>query len=570
MCLSRASCRRPLSAINDVTVTEGNSGTVAAVFTVTVAPIATTPVSVAYATANGTATAADYVSTSGTLTIPAGSNSGTITVPVVGDTAVEPNETFTVTLSSPTNATLGQATGTGTIVNDDILGISIANTSVTEGDASAVTASFTVSLSSAVSQAVTVNYATADVTAAAGVDYTAKSGTLTFAAGTTSQTIPVTVLGDTRDEADETFTVTLSAASTGVISTPQAVGTIVDNDATPSLAINNVTVTEPDSGTVNAVFTVALSAASGRTVTVNYTTVPGTATTPADFTTTSGALSFPAGTTSRTITVPVAGDLLDEGNDTFTVGLSGAINATIAAGGGVGTITDNDPTPTIAITNVSATEGNSGTVNAVLTVSLSAASGRAVTVNYATGDGTATVAGTDYTAGAGTLTFAAGTTTQSVTVVVRGDALNEGNETLNVNLSGATNATIADSQGVVTIVDDDPLPSMTINNVSIAEGNSGTKTFTFTVTLSAASGRTVSANYATANGTASSTILIGDYHEHERDSVVHRGHDDATISVTVRGDTTRESNETFFVNLTSPSNVTIADAQGIGTILNDD
>ena len=206
-----------------------------------------------------------------------------------------------------------------------------------------VNASFTVTLSAVSSQAVSVTYATSDVTAIAGQDYTAVSGTLTLPPGTTTQTVVVPVLGDVQDEANETYNVNLSAPVNATINDNLGVGTITDNDATPSLVINDVTVTETNSGSTNAVFTVTLSAVSGRTVTVNYATGNNTsAVAGSDFTSTSGTLTFAPGTTSQTITVPVLGDVLDEANETFRVNLSGATAASIADNQGVGTITDND------------------------------------------------------------------------------------------------------------------------------------------------------------------------------------------------------------------------------------
>ena len=120
----------------------------------------------------------------------------------------------------------------------------------------------------------------------------------------------------------------------------------------------------------------------------------------------------------------------------------------------MGTITNDDTQPTISINDVSVTEGNAGTTSAGFTVSLSNASSQTITVNYATADNTAT-AGSDYVAASGTLTFTPGQTSQPLSVTVNGDLLNEADVTFNVNLSAATNATIADNQGVGTIVDDD-------------------------------------------------------------------------------------------------------------------
>ena len=167
----------------------------------------------------------------------------------------------------------------------------------------------------------TVAYTTADGTATAGSDYVTTSGTLTFAAGSTTQTVNVPVIGDTLDEADETFLVNLSAPVNAALGTPsQGVGTITDNDTTPTLRIAPTSMTEGNTGTSPATFTVTLSAPSGRVVTVNYATANGTATTAAgDYTATSGTLSFPIGTTTRQVTVPVIGDLRDEVDETFNL-----------------------------------------------------------------------------------------------------------------------------------------------------------------------------------------------------------------------------------------------------------
>jgi len=336
--------------------------------------------------------------------------------------------------------------------------VSIGNVTVTEGNTGSVNAVFTVSLSAASGQTVTVQYATANGTATAGSDYTATSGTLTFTAGQVSQTITVPVLGDTAIESTETFVVNLSNPVNATLGVSQGVGTILDNDAPPppALSINDVTVTEGNTGSVGAVFTVSLPAASTQTVTVQYATANGTATAGSDYTAASGTLTFTAGQLTQTITVAVLGDTVFEPNETFMVNLTNPTNATIADGQGVGTITNDDapPPPSLSINDVTVTEGNTGSVGAVFTVSLSAASTQTVTVQYATANGTAT-AGSDYTGVSGTLTFTAGQVTQTITVAVLGDTLVETNETFTVNLSNPVNATIGDGQGVGTIVDNE-------------------------------------------------------------------------------------------------------------------
>ena len=218
-------------------------------------------------------------------------------------------------------------------------------------------------------------------------------------------------------------------------------------------------------------------------------------------------MTFAPGQTSKTVTVSVNGDLLDEANETFFVNLANSSNATIADGQGLGTITDNDPLPSLSINDVTVAEGNVGTTFATFTVTQSVPSGRAVSVDFATADITAT-AGSDYLATSGTLTFAAGETTKQVTVIVNGDLLDESNETFALNLSNPSNATIVDAQGIGTITDDDTLPALSVNNVTVTEGNSGTVAATFTVTLTPVSGRSVTVDYATADGTAQAP---GDY-----------------------------------------------------------
>jgi hypothetical protein len=167
-----------------------------------------------------------------------------------------------------------------------------------------------------------------------------------------------------------------------------------------------------------------------------------------------GLLTFDPGQTSKNITVVVNGDTANELDETFFVNLSNANNATIGDNQGVGTITNNDAPPSISINNVSVTEGNSGTINAVFTVTLSPSSGQTVSVTFATADGTGT-AGSDYASTSGVLTFNPGEISKNITVLVNGDTAIEGNETFAVNLTSASNASIADGQGIGTVINDD-------------------------------------------------------------------------------------------------------------------
>ena len=265
--------------------------------------------------------------------------------------------------------------------------LSIDDVSLAEGNAGTTTATFTVSLSVASGKTVTFDWATAAGTAAAGTDYVSASGSRTIAAGATSATIGVSVNGDVVDEANETFTVVLSNPASATIADGSGQGTITDDDAAPALSIGDVSLAEGNAGTTSATFTVSLSAPSGNAVTFGWATAPGSATAGTDYVSASGSRTIAAGATSATIGVSVNGDVMDEGNETFTVALSNPANATIADGSGQGTITDDDPAPTLSIGDVSVAEGNAGTTTATFTVSLSAASANVVTFDWATAPG---------------------------------------------------------------------------------------------------------------------------------------------------------------------------------------
>ena len=232
----------------------------------------------------------------------------------------------------------------------------------------------------------------------------ANSGLLSFTAGQTTQTISVVVNGDTLNEVNETFKVALSDPEGATLARTEATGTIENDDALPSLSIADVTVTEGNSGTVNAVFTVTLAPVSGQDVTVNYAAADVTAAVGSDYVANNGLLSFTAGQTTQTISVVVNGDTLNEVNETFKVALSNPAGATLTRTEATGTIENDDPLPTLSIAGVTVVEGNSGTVNAVFTVTLAPASAQDVTVDYATTNVTAAV-GIDYLAGSGALSF---------------------------------------------------------------------------------------------------------------------------------------------------------------------
>jgi len=243
----------PRIAIADATVKEGDSGTRNLAFTVTLSEATSGPVTVNYATADGSAKAGeDYIAQTGSLTFAAGETSKVINIAVSGDGTIEGNETLKISLTSPAGAKIADGAAVGTIVNDDAR-ISVADATVTEGNVGSTNLAFTVTLSAATSGPVTVDYATANGTAKAGQDYTAQTGTLTFAAGETSKVVNVQVSGDFAVEANETLKLTLSSPTGATIRDGTALGTIVNDDTTtpalPTLGISDASVIEGNPGT---------------------------------------------------------------------------------------------------------------------------------------------------------------------------------------------------------------------------------------------------------------------------------------------------------------------------------
>jgi hypothetical protein len=567
-------------SINDVSLVEGNAGTTNFVFNVTLSEVVSTAVTVNFTTANGTAGAGDYNTNSGTVTFPANGTgqTQTITVQVLGDVVGEASETFFVNLTSiqgnPPNIAFDDAQGLGTILDDD-LSFSINDVTFFEGNAGSTIFTFTVTRTST-STVETIQYTTADNTATDGDnDYEITSGTLNFAIGDNSETITVTVNGDNKVEANETFFVNLSNVSNGSIADAQGLGTITNDDLATITLSGSIAQNEGNSSTTSYTFTATLDKAVDGGLSVPYTTDNFSATTADnDYQDNDGTLTF-AGTAneSKTITVLVNGDTKVEGNETFFVSL-GTITGTLASSVSTsatpqfGSIT-NDDAATISIDNVTMMEGDAGTVNFVFNVTLSKVVSTAVTVDFATA-GVSATSGVDFNPNSNSITFPANGAgqTQTITVQVIGDMLGEANETFNVNLSnivGSASVTFADAQGLGTILDDDL--AFSINDVSIAEGNTGTTNLTFTVTrTSTATVETI--QYATADNTATTADI--DYTSTSGTLNFAIGDDTETFTVVVNGDLKVEANESFFVNLSNASNGNLSDAQGEGTITNDD
>ncbi|MCZ8222405.1 MAG: lectin-like protein [Microcystis sp. LE19-84.1B] len=628
-------------SINDVTVTEGNSGTTNAVFTVTLSNPVDTAITLNYATADGTATTADndYTAITTTpLTFNPGETSKTITVAVNGDTKVETNENFFVNLSNlqanGRNVTLTDNQGQGTINNDDSASIAITDVTITEGNSGTTNAVFTVTLSNQVDTAVTVNYATANGTATtADNDYTAIPTTaLTFNAGETSKTITVAVNGDTKVESNETFFVNLSDLQANgrnvTLTDNQGQGTINNDDSAnivgtvqwkseeggnshyykviyqpngiswntakaqaEALGGYLVTITSAEENNfVSSLFSGNSSAWKNLGIDTRGPWIGGFQ--PPNSPEPNGGWQWVSGEPFNYTNwgVSANGDQqpLDNndfgedyihffggGNNNFTAKTWNDLNDDTSSIGGnpIAYIIEIELDSLISINDVTVTEGNSGTTNAVFTVTLSNAVDTAVTVNYATADGTATTADNDYTAIAATpLTFNPGETSKTITVAVNGDTKVESNETFFVNLSNlqtnGRNVTITDNQGQGTITDDDViLPSITLAVAPSSVTEDGTSNLIYTFTRSGVTTNLLTVNYSI-GGTANNGT---DYASIPTGVTFAANLATATVTINPTADTTVESDETVALTLTAGTDYTIGTTTAVtGTITNDD
>ena len=440
--------------------------------------------------------------------------------------------------------------------------LSVADVQVTETNAAGVVAKVVVRLSATSNRNVTMQYTTANGSAKSTADYTAKSGQLLIPAGSRKATVKVPITGDDLDEAKEQFSVTISDPARATIADGTGLVRIVDDDPTPTVSIGDPEVDEgAASETAQLDFPITLSHESGRKVTVAYNLTGGTAGA-GDRGGAAGTFVIPAGSGGGTVGVDVFGDGLDEADETVVVTLSNPTNALLGDGSGTGTILDDDG-PSLSVSDELTTEGN----NLLFDITLDSPSQQDVEVTWQTSPGTAT-AGTDYTTNSGTVLIGAGAVQTVVQVATIEDATDEVSETVDVTLSDPVEATLDDSVGTGTILDDDG-PSLSISNESKSEGWSGTSPneLTFDVALSAASVQTVTVDWATSPGTATNP---SDFVSAFGQLSFAPGETLETVTVTVNGDLTDESNEKFTVALSNPSNATISDGSGDGFINDDD
>ncbi len=516
-------------------------------------------------TVTGTATGGgtDYTLANGVLTITSGNLTGDITIASIVDDLIaeSPDETVVVTLSGPTNATLGTNTQhTYTITDNDGTPTVAFTTTASNGLESVSSADLEVSLSGLSGSNVTVNYTVTGTATGGGTDYTLANGVLTITSGNLTGDITIaSIVDDLIDEPNETVVVTLSGPTNATLGTnTQHTYTITDNDGTPTVAFTT-TASNGLESVSSADLEVSLSGLSGSNVTVNYT-VTGTATGGGtDYTLANGVLTITSGNLTGDITIAsIVDDLIAESPDeTVVVTLSGPTNATLGTNTQhTYTITDNDGTPTVAFTTT-ASNGLESVSSADLEVSLSGLSGSDVTVNYAV-TGTATGGGTDYTLANGQLTITSGNLTGDITIAsIVDDVIAESpDETVVVTLSGPTNATLGtNTEHTYTITDNDGTPTVAFTTTA-SNGLESVSSADLEVSLSGLSGSDVTVNYAV-TGTATGGGV--DYTLANGQLTITSGNltGDITIASIVDDLIAESPDETVVVTLSGPTNANL-------------
>jgi len=606
----------PQITVQDVSITEGNSGTTNANFAVRLSNRSSQTITVNFTTADLTATAgSDYTNTSGIVTFSPGQLSRTISIPVIGDTNVEPQETFNFNLSTPTNATITTPSATGFINNDEVLPIhyDIAATTATipEGAApNTVLDTFVITRSNYTGLASSIRYNLGG-NASLGTDYevfsitgtgvTENSGRITFAVGATTATLTLRVFGDNVYEPNENINISLSipSPSTGVINTSSATSIIQNDDPLPAIASSSITFLEGNTGTTNATFTVTLPNPSYQTITLNYATANGTAISGSDYNTTSGTLTFAPGQTTQSFNVSVIGDTNIEPQETFLVNFTNPTNATLATTSVTGFINNDDGNQpidySIVANTLSILEGTPGNTTPItFVVTRGNFVGTTSSVGYVFTNSTATqnfdfnlvgVTGTDVTSSSGRITFATSASLATITVNVTGDSLVEPDEPLVVTLNNpdTPDTTLSIPSATTIIVNDDTVSGLNYNisatTASITEGAAGNTTpISFVVTRSGSVNLTGSIRY----GFSGTAALNSDYTlvgvtgtgttENGGRITFASGASLATINLNVTGDHFFEADEALTLNLTFPdtANTTINTPSATTTIINDD
>ncbi len=542
-------------AIQDTTVLEDVR---TAELIVRVDPPAPTDLSVRVQTVPQSATEGeDYVGVDKIIPIQEGEEIVSIEVEIQNDDFAEEVETFQVQLSDPVGAELGRSAGTVTIEDEDVYLLRIADESELESEDQMT---FMVTLNRVHPlETVRVMYATFDGTAIANLDYVPTSGTLNFPPGETTQSVQVRLIPDEDEEMPETFYIELSAPQHAELADEIATGTIQDDDTPPRVHLTPaVTVQEDESP---ARFDVALSRAplQGDEVVVGFIVHDETATRSQDYQVqTESPLRFKSGETTKSIEVEIVDDRIAEPEETFRVQLTEIQNGEPGQSLGRGIIQDNEEPVMPRIQDAEVTESDPV---AVFVVTLSGMDSQPRSFTYTTVDGSA-LAGEDYTHSSGTFTFAVGEDRKEIKVPILNDEDIESIETFRVRLTGAG---LADTEAQGRILDDDGMPTVSIQDQTAPEDAGA---LLLPVQLSRPSLRLVTIEFASADVTATEGA---DYVSSRGIVIFEPGSTEGKIRIQILEDEEVEDNETFQVKLADATNAEIdQEGIGIGTIVDND
>jgi hypothetical protein len=516
-----------------------------------------------YRTVDDTAkSGTDYVFQSGTVSFAPGETLKTVRVNLADDGIAETAEQFTLALSNPFNASLSAASAKGTVVDADPLPIlTLSAPLVSERDS---TATFTLNLDRPASGSVSLDFATRDGTALAGADYLAKNGSLSFAPGETAKTVVVTLANDGAFEPAETFDLVLSNVAGAVVPVNRATATLQDNDLAPEIRIADAVAAEKAGGSV--AFTVNLNSPQSGPVRVTFNTVDGTAKAGTDYVARSGVLTFAPGETSRTILVELVEDQAREASEQFGIVLSDAVGAALATANAVGTIHDGDPAPVLSVSNPLADEASG---QAVFVLGLDRPSATSVTLDF-TLLGSTAVPGGDFLPQSGSVTFAPGETTKTVTVDLIDDGLPEVDESFQLAVANLAGATLAAGGGVATVAGDRPAPAVSPTlRVEDAAATERDGTLDFIVRLDAPATAEVRVDYRTDEGTAAEGAG-GDFLGTFGTLVFAPGETLKHVTVNLVNDDRVEHPEGFRLVLEDPVNAYIEAGSAVGTLFDDE
>jgi hypothetical protein len=414
--------------------------------------------------------------------------------------------------------------------------ISTGDLDVTRPAVGSTTGAVPVRLSAPSASPVTVKYTTKDGTALAPADYTAASGTVTFAPGETAQTIPVTVIGAAPAPTAKTLTVNLTAPTGATLA--DASGKLYLNTTflPVSIAVGDATAAASATGTTNLSFPVTVTPAPypGQPVTVKVATADGTAVAAnGDYTAVASSLTFTSDTPTQTVTVPVLHNPAAGASKTVLLTLNTASSGSnIGDTSGLGTVyTSTQPLPALSASDTAIVRPATGTAGATFTISLSRPATGIVPVSYTAVAGTGFTA-TDFVPTSGTLTFQPGTTSQTVTVPINGSTSSSGTGNVNLNLSGQSGATLSDSGGKAYVVSPLVHSFVSVRPATGWRGPSDDTTVNVPITLDAPAPAAITIPVSTLDGTAKAGT---DYMATQTSVTFAPGATQAILPVTIKG-----------------------------------